>query len=185
MARTVRHTLSMTVIICCCLLLSALATSQPWYPPVTDVSRDRPVTSFPAAAVCGLPTESVYCRSTRSPESVRQCLLDVCTSECPGRSDTPSHVALLTAGTASTSCVVRRDGTTYSVVFPRSINTTPCYIQLQTVSLRTPQGSFTLTFWVWLDSNSKGLVCLCVCYCCLNTPHQSVSSVILVQPVLN
>ena len=64
------------------LFATTVAESRrPGFPEVADVSRDRPVTSHPASAVCGLPTVDSFCRSTSSAESVRTCLLASCTGK--------------------------------------------------------------------------------------------------------
>lgn len=152
--------------------LVATVTSQPrqpGFPDVVDVSRDRPVTSHPSSAVCGLPTVDAFCRSTTSVMSVRGCLMASCTGECPGRTASPAYVDLLMSARLA-SCVIpdyvnTSPGSaprTFSVLFLRSVaesNPTTCYVTPPVNPVTGSDGSFSLTFWIWLESNSTGFVC--------------------------
>ena len=138
------------------------------FPDVADVSRDRPVTSSPAAAVCGLPTSDSYCRSTATAESVRQCLLASCNGHCPRRSATPAYLDLLVAVRPG-ACVVpdyvntAGAGSEHSVLVLRSVaelDATTCYVTPPVMPVIAADGSFSLTVWLWLESNSAGCVCV-------------------------
>jgi len=151
-----------------CTYILVTQAQQSGFPEVFDVSRDQQVLSVPASAVCGLPTVSAFCRSTTSVTSVSRCLLSSCTGECPRRMATPAHLDLLFSVRSST-CVVRdyvnvRPGSSplaYSVRFLHSVAKTDsatCYVRPPVTPRLSSDGSFTVTFWVWLDTNSTGFV---------------------------
>jgi len=144
------------------------SSAQSAFPEVLDVSRDQPVTTEPSSAVCGLSTVSSFCRSTTSPSSVTQCLLASCTSQCPTRTATPAYVDLFVS-VRSGSCVVldyvnvrpRSPRRAYSVLFLRSVAETDpstCYVRPPVNPVIGSDGSFTVTFWIWLNSNNTGFV---------------------------
>jgi len=152
------------------LHISATQTHQQGsFPAVFDVSRDQQVLSEPSSAVCGLPTASAFCRSTTSVTSVRQCQLVPCTGQCPTRTATPAYIDLLLS-VRSATCVVRdyvnvqpysSHQNTFSVTFLRPValsDHTQCYIRPPVKPTLGSDGSFTVTFWVWINSNNSGSV---------------------------
>jgi len=154
----------LTLLMTCVSVLAAAQTRLPAFPEPVDVSRDQPVTSDPSSAVCGLPTDSTFCRNTTASKS--DCRL--CTGRCPTRTATPAHVDLL-ASVRSSSCeqivtddVNRRpnssSSSSSSVLFRRSArqsNPTACYIR---AAINPTLGSFTITFWIWPNSSDNGFV---------------------------
>jgi len=151
-----------------CVYISTVQTQQAGFPPVVDVSRDQPVMSHPSSAVCGLPTESSFCRSRSSSSPASECEVALCTSECPVRSATPSHVDLLSA-VRSARCVVRDErnvkptnGTSqFSVLFRKSVamsDPATCYLRPPVNPTLGARGSFTFTFWIRLDSTNTRFV---------------------------
>jgi len=150
------------------LLVSTTQTQQVGFPAVIDVSRDQQVSSEPSSSVCGLPTVSTFCRSTTSSLSVSECHLASCTSQCPSRTASPAYVDLLLSVTSGT-CVVRDHVNVsphstvndFSVLFLLSValsDPTTCYIRPPVNPTLGADGSFTLTFWVWLNTNANGCV---------------------------
>jgi len=148
-----------------------MSTAQGAFPDLLDVSRDQPVSTVPSSAVCGLSTVSAFCQSTASPRSVTQCRLFTCTSQCPTRTATPANLDLLVS-LRSGSCAVLdyvnvRPGSSdraYCVLFLRSVvvsNPSSCYVSPTVNPTLSSDGSFTVTFWVWLDSNNTGFVYSC------------------------
>ena len=144
--------------------ISASQTHHPGsFPAVFDVSRDQQVLSYPSSAVCGLPTPSAFCRSTTSVSSVRQCQLVACTSQCPTRTATPAYVDLLLSVTSG-RCVVRdyvnvqpfSSQRAFSVLFLALPDHTHCYIRPLVKPTVASDGSFSITFWVWINSNNSG-----------------------------
>jgi len=88
--------------------------------------------------------------------------------ECPSRTATPAYFDLLLSVRPG-SCVLldyinTRPGSpvsSYSVLFPRSVvETDPatCYVTPPVNPTTRYDGSFSFTFWIWLDSNSTGFV---------------------------
>jgi len=149
-----------------CVYMSAAQLTS--FPGLLDVSRDQPVTTSPSSAVCGLSTVSSFCRSTTSGSSVSRCLLTSCTSQCPTRTASPAYVDLLLA-VRSGPCVVLdyvnvrpgSAGRVYSILFLRSVaesNPSTCYIAPSVKPTLGSDGSFTATFWIWLNSNNTGFV---------------------------
>lgn len=67
------------------------------FPPLSNLARERPVSTSPTESSCGIPTRSSYCRSATSTESVTSCILDYCDQACPLRYALPTHTDLLQA----------------------------------------------------------------------------------------
>ena len=80
-------------------MLYGLASCQNYrvFPPLSNLARERPVSTSPTESSCGIPTRSTYCRSSTSAESITSCILDYCDQACPLRYELPAHVDLLQA----------------------------------------------------------------------------------------
>lgn len=136
------------------------AQQSPNFPPIFDVSQDRPVTTYPAQTTCGVQTLGVFCRSSTLAASVTDCSIGYCSQDCPFRSLTPSFVNLLDASGFS-SCLTSdavnirpgSGGNSYSILFGVG---SQCFLNPSSVPSAGANGSITLTFWMWLDANSVG-----------------------------
>lgn len=67
------------------------------FPPLSNLVRERTISTLPANSTCGAPDRSTYCRSSTSPQSVDSCIPGYCDLACPERYELPSHSALLQA----------------------------------------------------------------------------------------
>lgn len=76
------------------------------FPPLSNLARERPVSTSPTESSCGIPTRSTYCRSSTSADSVSSCILDYCDQACPLRYELPAHIDLL-QGRSYDVCVTK------------------------------------------------------------------------------
>lgn len=65
------------------------------FPPLSNLARERPVSTSPTDSSCGVPTRSTYCRSSTSTDSVSSCITEHCDQACPLRYQLPTHSDLL------------------------------------------------------------------------------------------
>jgi len=170
-----QHSYQIQVIVVAWLLMCvsspvilAQASSAVQFPDLFNVALNRPISTTPSAAVCGVQTVDGYCASSWSWSSVSSCQLRVCSQSCPYRSSTPPFVDLIAPPTPATACssadyVNIRPGATVgssaSTLFVATAGKQiSCYLTPSTVPALGDRGSFTLSFWVWPNSTSLGFV---------------------------
>jgi hypothetical protein len=150
---------------------STTSSSPPLqFPSLFNVAQNRPISTSPSAATCGVQTVDGYCASSSASSSVTGCQLSVCSQSCPYRSATPTYVDLLSPPPPPTPCVsadyvnvrpgtsTRTSASTLFISISGSINSQQCSVASSTVPTLGNGGSLTLSFWVWLNSASVGLV---------------------------
>lgn len=134
------------------------------FPPLYNAAFERPVLTNPTSSTCGGPAMEAYCMSSTSVESINRCLQGYCKNTCPGRSALPEAFNMLLAIPGADGCVEAdtinvRPGSSprnFSTVFKRQ---GPNCFLAPTASPRLDASgsvSFTLSVWVWLDSQLPG-----------------------------
>lgn len=131
------------------------------FPLMYNLALDRPITTDPAVSTCGVQSLGAFCRSSTVVSSVNSCLLSLCSQACPTRTRPPDFISLLEAGGYGT-CVsadattVRpgSSGISYSAHFRGSGSN--CFLVPAEVPRIEQTGSWTLTFWVWLNGTAVG-----------------------------
>ena len=136
------------------------------FPPLINAAKDSKLDTIPSQSTCGIPSRTAYCRSATYSSSVFQCLQDFCIQACPRRTALPSHMDLLQdAGVIgfgpciSVDRVNKRPGAPeneFAAIFRAGPE---CYLRIPTdlnnVNLGV-NGAFTLTFWMWQDTDNRG-----------------------------
>ena len=143
------------------LIPAANAQSFRTFPPLVNLAVNQAVSTTPAQSTCGAQTMGAYCVSSVSPSSAACSNLLMCAEDCPSRTALPGLVSLLAAGGYGTC--ISTDGVnvhpgsafgSYSSVF---FGPGPaCYLSPTTVPTLGSNGSFTISFWVWPNSNTTG-----------------------------
>ncbi|GFO50463.1 usherin-like [Plakobranchus ocellatus] len=142
-----------------------LPSSQRAFPPLFNAARAKPVLTNPSASTCGLGRTTAFCVSSVQVESINNCVQDFCVQTCPGRSQLPLATNLLEATSpGSGDCVVAdivniRPGSgdgAFSWTLTRAGPT--CFLQPRASPRLDSSGvvSFTLTVWIWLNSQETG-----------------------------
>ena len=130
------------------------------FPRLFNAAQDKPVVTIPSGSTCGLQQRNAYCKSSIYQDSIQNCRQAFCEQECPRRTSLPNPTDLLVAtgmGICVTEDAINRrpgsSGESYAVTFSTGFL---CYL----TSVNTPSlgqnGAFTLTFWIWMDSQNAG-----------------------------
>ncbi|GFR82550.1 usherin [Elysia marginata] len=148
-----------------CPIAGQLPTSQRPFPPLFNAALGRPVVTNPSASTCGLGGTRAFCISSQEVESINTCVQDFCVQTCPGRTTLPQATRMLEATSpGSGDCVVadivntRPDSATGAFSWVLTQAGPTCFLQPRASPRLDTSGavSFTLTVWIWLDSQDMG-----------------------------
>ena len=131
------------------------------FPPLFNVAKRQPVITQPAQSTCGVPVRNSFCRSNSSVGSVYECVQEFCVQECPRRTVLPVWIELLKEAQGYESCVEYDDVNTApnSTVSSRSslfLDKNNCFLIANKSPSMGANGAFTVTFWIWQESNNFG-----------------------------
>lgn len=133
------------------------------FPRLFNAARNRHISSSPSDSTCGIPTRNAYCKSSVFSASVDQCSQDFCVQTCPNRTILPTPVDLLIATSPGLGTCIALD----------TVNTKPgsvsgdmstffvmegadCYLTPAQTPLVGPEGSATLSVWIWNQGDNVG-----------------------------
>ncbi|XP_078675414.1 usherin-like isoform X2 [Branchiostoma floridae x Branchiostoma belcheri] len=135
--------------------------SQGFFPRLENVGKNKPISSDPSRATCGLAGRSSHCRPLGM-DALQFCpVQDGCMQECPRRTATPAPTDLLTAPGA---CITQDTSDVRPGAQPGSPayivrDSSPCFASPPSPPRLGPNSDFTLSVWLKLqDSNRPGTI---------------------------
>eukprot|EP00058_Branchiostoma_floridae_P024730 XP_002610220.1 hypothetical protein BRAFLDRAFT_76999 [Branchiostoma floridae] len=132
-------------------------SSQGFFPRLENVGKNKPISSDPSRATCGLAGRSSHCRPL-GPTALQFCpIQDGCIQGCPSRTATPPPTDLLTAPGA---CITQDTSDVRPGAQPGSPayivrDSSPCFASPPSPPRLGADGEFTLSVWLKLQDNNR------------------------------
>ena len=158
---------NISVCLLCWIYLSLFSSTEAQlterkFPPSLDLAVDKNIYSTPSAIECGTPSPTAYCQSAVLTSSITSCKQAYCENACPERTTLPLSTSLLIGARDYGLCVTEdrfnihplSSTGSWSAAF---LNVNPrCNLTPRTVPSLGLNGALTLSFWIWLDTDTLG-----------------------------